>query len=176
MSESELVDEVPEPTTSKPPAERGAICTKGCSVEEPCAKISRTTKPRGYRVEWETSFPWIDPCPDKREIFCRYCRKFLKALPKLGMPLHKPQFCEVELTSFNNLNERCEDHQKSSRHIECVRAERNHRDGTAVTRMLDDFEGSQGRNRKELLTIFERLAFFRAKGLLSAAKQTVIRI
>ena len=38
MSESELVDEVPEPTPSKPPAERGAICTKGGSVEEPCAK------------------------------------------------------------------------------------------------------------------------------------------
>ena len=165
MSESELVDEVPEPTPSKPPAERGAICTKGGSVKEPCAKRSRTTKPRGYRVEWETSFPWIEPSPDKTEIFYRYCRKFSKALPNLGMPPHKPQFCEVGFTSFNKLNEGCKDHQKSSRHIECIRAERNHRDGTAVTRMLDDFEGSQGRNRKKLLTLFRAIRFLSRQGL-----------
>ena len=45
MFESELVNEVPEPTLSRPPAERGAIFTMGGSVEEPCAKRSRTTKP-----------------------------------------------------------------------------------------------------------------------------------
>ena len=67
MFESELVDEVPEPTLSKPPAERGAICTKGGSVEEPCAKRSRTTKPRVYRVEWEKSFLGLSQAQTKRK-------------------------------------------------------------------------------------------------------------
>ena len=81
------------------------------------------------------------------------------------MTSHKPQFCEVGFTSFNKLNERCKDHQKSLRHIECVRAERNHRDGTAVTRMLTDFEGSYGRNRNKLLTFFRAIRFLSPQGL-----------
>ena len=90
--------------------------------------------------------------------------EFLKALPNLGMPPHTPQFCEVWFTSFNKFNERCKNHQKSSRHIECVRAERNHRDGTAVTRMLADF-GLQGRNRKKLLTLFRTIRLLLRQGL-----------
>ena len=112
----------------------------------------------------------------KRNFSADNVGNFRRGLPNQGITWHKPQFCEVGFTLFNKLSERCKDHQKSSRHIECVRAEHNHRDGTAVTRMLADFKGSQGRNRKKLLTLFRAIRFLSRQGLAFGAKQILIRI